>query len=151
MNTVKDYIKDFCLFLLLCFFIKLLTIVNKKKYTAQKKSKTFQAIKIHTIDEKIQNVLAQTQQKLNRLSLLSKNISYQQEKIAALQIEFDDINYQYNTNSPALYALGPFGSIAIVLKELGLEKRLTILLEEIHSLLHKVEKLNHTNDAQTTE
>jgi hypothetical protein len=129
-NGIRDFI----------FFVALIAITNaiieRNGELYERQLKNLYAV--HEVNPEFGRKIRQTVKQLDALSELMPAAEMDEvitSTIASLKTELLNLKEQYETNSPALFVLGPIGTTSIVLKEAELEQKLLKTLNETGKLI----------------
>jgi len=124
----------------LIFFIALIaivsTIIERNGEIYERQLRNLYAV--HEVNPNFGRDVRKTIKQLDALSELMPAAEMDEtlsKKIAALKTDLLSLKDTYETNSPALLALGPIGTTSIVLKEAELEQKFLRLLNETGQLI----------------
>lgn len=130
----ENGIRDFIFFMALIAIANAIIERNGELYERQLKN----LYAVHEVNPEFGRKIRQTVKQLDALSELMPAAEMDEaltSTIASLKTELLSLKEQYETNSPALFALGPIGTTSIVLKEAELEQKLLKTLNETGKLI----------------
>ena len=150
MKAFKNHnpVRDVLLALLLLVLLK--PALRRLSTNLTKSSQTTHShpFSIHEPDQKVLDTIKTTkkqlQQSVNLAQKYNKNDSI--ERLDRLIHKLETVKERYEKNSPALFFLGPIGTISIVLKEIALESKISDIIDELDNELLKL-----TSRTQSTE
>lgn len=130
----ENGIRDFFFFITLIAIVN--TIIERNGEIYERQLRNLYAV--HEVNPNFGRDIRQTIKQLDTLSELMPAAEMDEtiaKKIVTLKAELLDLKEKYETNSPALFALGPIGTTSIILKEAELEKKLLTSLNEAGKLI----------------
>jgi len=136
MNIFKSesIIRDIIFLIALIVIVD--TIIERNGEIYERQLKNIYAV--HEVDPAFGNKVRQTIKQIDALQEIMPSAELEEgsvEMLASLKKELLDLKDRYETNSPALLALGPIGTTSIILKEAELEQKFLQTLNETGKLI----------------
>ena len=150
MKAFKNHnpVRDALLAILLLVMLKPALRLSTKNLKKGSQTPHSHLLFMHEPDQKVLHTIKTTKEQLkqtiNLAQKYNKNDSI--ERLDRLIHKLETVKERYEKNSPALFFLGPIGTISIVLKEIALESKISDIIDELDNELLKL-----TSRTQSTE
>jgi len=142
METLKHHnpVRDALLAVLLLVLLKPALRLSANKGTTRSPALYCHLFFAHEPDPEVLDSIKTAKNQLKQSVIIARQRHKNNliERLEELISQLNTVKKRYEKNSPALFFLGPIGSVSIVLKEIELESKIAAITNELNSELHKL-------------